>query len=147
MSTRPKKAAQVGPQNPELAAQANRTIKHAGTDSTSGMCQKAVRETIQHEYGDIYDAYHKGRAEASRRAWIRGGFAVDPEHGSVVGDILYKAPTRNVPAGHVGIRVAGNKVAENSSTSVGRVRGAYGFRTLEEFGAIKTIVRLPRAKK
>jgi len=147
MSTKPKAAPNDVPENIELARRAIRTIQRDGTDARDGMCQKAVRETIQDEYGDAYDAFHKGTAEASRRAWIRGGFAVDPQRGSVVGDILYKAPTRNVAAGHVGIRVAGNRVAENSSTSVGRVRGAYGFRTLEEFGAVKTIVRLPRARK
>lgn len=146
MSNDPKKTSQAAPQNTALAARANKTIKSAGTDPRAGMCQKAVRETIQAEYGSKYDAFHKGTAEASRRAWIAGGHAVSPSNGSVVGDILYKAPTARVPAGHVGIRVSGNRVAENSSTSIGRVRGAYGYRSLEEFGAVKTIVRLPAKK-
>ena len=134
------------PDNKGLAAQAIRQVKSAGTDSSDGMCQKMIREAVQDEYGDRYDDYHKGTAEASRRAWVAGGFGIDPTNGSVVGDILYKAPTARVPAGHVGIRVSGNRVAENSSTTVGRVRGAYGYRSLDEFGSVKTIVRLPDGK-
>jgi hypothetical protein len=56
---------------------------------------------------------------------------------------LYKKGTKSNPAGHVGIRVAGNRVAENSTTRVGRVQGAKGFRTLDQFGKVDLIVRLP----
>lgn len=133
--------------NKRMDKAAVETIERAGTDARKGMCQKAVRETVQREYGGKFDAYHKGTARESMNAWKNSPYAVNPKSGSLPGDILYKAPTRAVPAGHVGIRVSGNKVAENSSTRLGRVRGAYGYRSIESFGTVALIVRLPSAKK
>lgn len=147
MATKPHNLEQDGPHNPELAAAAIRTVESTGTDPRRGMCQKMVREAIQSEYGDDYNRFHQGTAHDSMVAWHSSRFAVTARHGSVVGDILYKRGTRGNPAGHVGIRVPGNLVAENSSTRAGRVRGAYGFRTVEQFGKVDLIVRLPRRKK
>jgi hypothetical protein len=133
--------------NMRLARRMDKVIKSTGTDTRRGMCQKAIREAIQQEYGSDFDKYHKGNARDSMNAWRQSPYAVDPSRGSMPGDILYKAPTRAVPLGHVGIRVAGNKVGENSSTTRGRVRGAYGYRSLEDFGTVALIVRLPEAGK
>ena len=137
-----KKENRIDPQNATLAATATSAITNPAFERRGGYCQRFVRQVVQRAHGSRYDRFHKSTAEASRKAWIAGGYAVNPKNGSVIGDILYKAATREVPEGHVGIRVAGNRVAENSTTSLGRVQGAKGFRTLEEFGAVKTIVRL-----
>ncbi len=131
------------PTNKRLADSAVRVIETTGSDARRGMCQKAVREAVQQEYGSKYDEYHRGTAHASMLAWKQSEYAHKPSDGSVIGDILYKAGDSTNPAGHCGIRVAGNKVAENATTKIGRVRGAYGYRTLEEFGGYALIVRLP----
>jgi hypothetical protein len=146
MSTQPKEENKHDPKNESLAVEALTTARLSGTDPRRGMCQKFIRETVQSLYGGKFNHFHRGTAELSRRAWLESGYALDPSRGSVIGDILYKAPTARVPAGHVGIRIKGNKVVENSSTRLGRFRGAYGIRSLEEFGTVKTIVRLPEPK-
>lgn len=129
--------------NRVLAKAAERAVTAAGFVSKPGRCQQWVREVVQSAYGAEYNQYHRESAHKSMVAWASSPFAVKPERGSVVGDILYKRGTKANPYGHVGIRVAGNRVAENSSTSRGRVAGARGFRTLKEFGEYDLIVRLP----
>ncbi len=147
MSINPNEVKKTDPKNKGLADEAETVARFTGSDSRRGMCQKFVRETIQSLYGNKFDHHHRKTAELSRKSWLQSGYSLDPSHGSVIGDILYKGPTARVPAGHVGIRVAGNKVVENSSTRIGRFRGAYGIRSLEEFGTVKTIVRLPAREK
>lgn len=132
------------PTNATLAATAVSAVTDPAFERRGSYCQRFLRQVIQKAHGARYDAFHKGTAEASRKAWIRAGYAVPVKNGSVVGDILYKRATNAVPEGHVGIRVSGNRVAENSTTGIGRVQGAKGFRTLEEFGEVQTIVRLKR---
>jgi hypothetical protein len=136
---------QTEPSNPGLAAAAEKAIYDKGVTGVRGMCQKFFRQVVQKKYGNKYDGYHKGTAEASRRAWAQSAFAVDPARGSVVGDILYKKGTAGQPEGHVGVRVPGNRVAENATTSQGRKQGAKGYRSLESFGRVDLIVRLPRS--
>lgn len=133
-----------GPDNPVLAAVAERALRDAHFTSVAGMCQKLVRQVVQAFAGSRYDQYHKATAELSRQAWANSPYAVSPSQGSVVGDILYKKGTPGQPAGHVGIRVPGNRVAENATTGKGRINGAKGYRSLEEFGRVDLIVRLPR---
>ena len=130
--------------NKKLAALAEKRVKNGQGDQTPGMCQKKVRQDIQDLYGSKFDAYHKGTAHASMKAWAGSPYAVDPENGSVVGDILYKRGTSGQPAGHVGIRVPGNRVAENATRRTGRVHGGLGFVGLEDFGRVDLIVRLPQ---
>lgn len=127
----------------KLAKMAERTVKAGSRDTWPGMCQKFVRMNIQDIYGGEFDAYHKGTAHASMKAWQGSPYAVKPAHGSVVGDILYIRGNSGNPAGHVGIRIPGNRVAENSTRRSGRVRGGLGFVSLEDFGRVDLIVRLP----
>ncbi len=82
-------------------------------------------------------------------AFKKSPYAVDVSHGSVPGDILYKGRKTSGRFGHVGIRIEGNKVAENSSSHVDPEHGdndARGTRSLEAFGAYELIVRLPEPK-
>jgi hypothetical protein len=111
--------------------------------ATPSQCQKFVRQVYESTDGLLYEPFRASTAEGARVGWSGSRFAVASERGSTVGDILYKKGTKSNPAGHVGIRVAGNRVAENSTTRVGRVQGAKGFRTLDQFGKIDLIVRLP----
>lgn len=143
MSSTTTKQTKKSPVNNRLARRAKKVVESTGTDSRKAMCQKAIRESIQQEYGGRYNKYHAGNAITSMRRWKDSPYAVAPAHGSVVGDILYQGKSAGDPRGHVGIRVPGNMVAENGSRSSGRVRGGYGFVSLEDFGRVDLIVRLP----
>jgi cell wall-associated NlpC family hydrolase len=122
---------------------AAKAVTQDGFTGTVRECQKFVRQVYESTDGLLYEPFRATTAEGARVAWSGSRFAVAPGRGSVPGDILYKRGTSKDRAGHVGIRVAGNRVAENSSTKIGRVSGAKGFRTLEQFGKIDLIVRLP----
>lgn len=134
------------PSNPALAAVAEAALRDVNFTRRGSECQRFIRQIIQARYGGAFDKYHDASAELSRRRWAKSPYAVPPGNGSVVGDILYKRGTKANPYGHVGIRVPGNKVAENSTTSKGRIQGAKGYRSLEDFGTVDLIVRLPRKR-
>lgn len=127
-----------------LAAVARRALSARGFERKAGMCQKWMRQCVQVEYGAKYNSYHAATAEQSRRLWLLSKYAVAPERGSKIGDILYKRGTPTQPSGHVGIRIAGNRVAENSSVHGGD-GDARGTRSLAEFGKVDLIVRLPQS--
>jgi hypothetical protein len=129
-----------------LAAAAKDALTRAGFPRPKGLCQRFVRMTIQAIYGAKYDRYFRGTADETMKAFQHSPYSVPPESGSIIGDILYKKGTRGQRAGHVGIRIAGNRVAENSSAHF--INGdARGTRSLEEFGDFDLIVRLPNDAK
>ncbi len=100
-----------------------------------------MRQVIGAVYGSAYEQYRAESAKEAGRLWRKSKFKVPLKNGSQVGDILYKVDCGG-EFGHVGIRIPGNRVAENSSAHV--VEGdARGTRTLEEFGVYDLIVRLP----
>lgn len=132
--------------NPALSAAAISGLTNPAFEKKPGMCQRFVRQAIQRAHGNRFDRFHLGTAELSRRAWINGGYSVEPKNGSVIGDILYKKATSGQPEGHVGIRISGNRVAENSTRSAGRISGGKGIVSLAEFGHVDTIVRLSGRK-
>jgi cell wall-associated NlpC family hydrolase len=106
------------------------------------MCLRFVRQVVQAAGGNLAWPVPQGyNAEESRQWFVKHGYAMpegtEPENG----DIVFKAPTEKVPEGHVGIVVSDEKIGENSSTSLGRVDGAKGYRTRKQFGEILTIVR------
>jgi len=111
----------------------------------NGWCQKEQRLVIQQVYGNKYDAYMKATANLTGRAFQAAGLAMTAAQAGTlqVGDILYKCPADLTAYGHVGTFVGNKGVAENSSTSIGRVRGALGYRSVARFGEYQLVVRLP----
>lgn len=132
-------------------------------ETEDGYCQRWVRQVIQDVYGDAYNAFMLESAKKSAIAWKKArADSTLPQGVSVlvtsdykqtmIGDILYKT-IGSGDFGHVGIRVLGNKVAENSSTNYGRTHGALGFRKLVRetgdpasawWGSPNVVVRLPQ---
>ena len=113
-----------------------------------GYCQRWARQCVQAALGSRYDAWWRGEADETAAA-----FLTNPPPGAQVirsrsvsktrlGDLLY-CTTGHGGQGHVGIRVLGNRVAENSVRKSGRTHGAIGFCPLGEFG-FDVIVRLPQ---
>lgn len=132
--------------NKELDQAATKAVTAPGYPTKPGLCQMFVRLTVESIYGKRFDAViHQGSAKEAAEAFEHDGRYVVPlDHGSVPGDLLYKKHGSG-GFGHVGIRVSGNRVAENSSVHI-TDRGdknARGFRTLKEFGDFDVIVRLP----
>ncbi len=118
-----------------------------GYEKGKSMCQRFVRQNVQEVHGDKYNAFMKASAKLSGEAFLRDGrFVVPKERGSVPGDILYILDGSG-GFGHVGIRVAGNRVAENSVVHFNASGGkdGRGFRDLDDFGLdrVDVIVRLP----
>jgi hypothetical protein len=125
-------------------------------------CQRWVRECVQEVYGGDYDEFWAGSAKATARRFLAAAKANTLPTGVKVietsdpfdtqlGDLLYRL-SGSGGFGHVGIRIGGNKVAENSVTKFGRTKGAIGWRHLLVcqapvetgwWGSIEVVVRLP----
>jgi hypothetical protein len=126
-----------------MAVIAQQGLTDANFVTERGMCQKYIRQCIQKGYGSIFDKYHKADAKSSKRAWEGSEYAVDPEHGSLIGDIIYYTSSEHGPHGHVVIRIPNNRVAENSTVHHNGKNGGKGTRQLAELGRPSLIVRLP----
>lgn len=142
------------PSNKTLAARAKANLTGPGISKSNrvgGHCAGYVRENIWQTYGAKSSHSSPAGLDAiDQFKWYKArGFAVPVKKGiegggSVVGDILYKFGGAH---GHVGIRIPGNIVAENSSVhGVGASEDARGTRTLKQWGQIEGIIRLPDPK-
>ena len=113
-----------------------------------GCCQKTMRLVQEATYGLAFSEKFRARSAklaAPKYIVAKCGFDsryVERYGGLQPGDLLYKT---NGEFGHVGEYIGQYKghemVAENASTSLGRVRGALGYRTLEEFGHFDIVAR------
>lgn len=133
-------------------ALANQAIAGLSDSSVkiAGYCQKWVRQQIMKTYGQkkyekYFEKYMKASAYETMLAFKNSPYAVPVKNGSTVGDILYKGRKTSGTHGHVGIRIAGNKVAENSSSHIDTQgdKDARGIRSLGAYGNYELIVRLP----
>lgn len=115
--------------------------------SEKGMCSKFSRQVTEAEYAlkyrDLFGASALVTMENFKRA-KRGFYPSEllAHDGLWPGDFLFKGK-RSGQYGHVGIYVGSDLVAENSSTSIGRVSGAKGYRTLRQYGVYDYVGRLP----
>jgi hypothetical protein len=128
--------------NPELAAAAQRAMHDPQIESAKGYCSRFVRQIAEQIYGKRFRSMFGATAIATCSAFKSAGYSVPANSHLENGDILFKTSAGRY--GHVGVFVSGEGVAENSSTRIGRIEGAKGFRSLEEFGRFNVIVRLPR---
>lgn len=110
-----------------------------------GMCSRLCRCGTRTLYKGKYQSLFGGSAIETGRNFRDAGFVGSkPEEG----DFLIKM-TGSGGFGHIGCYVGDvpgvgcDLVAENSSTKIGRVSGAKGYRTLAQFGAYQIIGRLP----
>jgi hypothetical protein len=108
-------------------------------------CQVFARKCYEQVFGNDFSEIDLGTATLTAISFRQHGYSVPLKHGSRPGDLLYKI-TGSGGDGHVGIRVAGNMVAENSSVHWDG-SDARGLRTLEEFGNFDIIVRLHETDK
>lgn len=130
--------------NLHLALKARDAVYRGDYTTAKGWCQGFIHELIDACYSSTYAAYCADSAAHSAEAWQGSEFVVTD--GDIqIGDLLYKTKGSG-NFGHVGIYVGDDLVAENSSTKIGRIRGALGFRTLAEFDsgiAHDVTVRIP----
>ncbi len=112
----------------------------AGFPTKAGWCQMWVRLVWEIVFGLRFDFLAKKSARLTALAARKSRYYIAPKDGSKPGDILFKG----VPLfgfGHVGIRLLGNMVAENSTIHWDG-KDARGLRTIEEFGKVWVILRL-----
>jgi hypothetical protein len=105
-----------------------------------GMCQMFARLLYEGYYGDRFEFAHLPSARRAGMAFFAAGLTVPRDQGSRVGDLLYKLYGSG-GFGHVGIRVSGNRVLENSSIHWNGL-SAIGTRSLAQYGHFDLIVRL-----
>ncbi len=129
------------PQTHPLAKAAVHALTSSNYPTKGGRCQEWTRKVWQAVYGHKFDFAWKDTAALASRAFAGTHYDVPLHRGSKPGDILYRESGNN-GSGHVGIRVAGNMVAENSSLHDDDDHDARGLRTFDEFGPIERIVRL-----
>lgn len=130
--------------NQKLNDAAVHAVTAPGYETKPHFCLRWVREVCQHVYGSEYDEFWAASAKETGQNFLDDGTYVIPHtEGAQAGDILFKLHGSG-GAGHVGIRVLGNRVAENSSVHFNdNGTDARGFRSLIEFGHYDVIVRLP----
>jgi hypothetical protein len=131
--------------NSELAQAAIDGITDTRTERAPGYCSRWVRQVVEKLYPGIYDGLFAGSANETGLNFEHAGYGQPAANAGTIqiGDILVK---EFAPFGHIGIYVGEQGVAENSSTRIGRVLGAKGYRTLAQWGRPAIVVRLPQAK-
>ncbi len=122
--------------NQRLANAAIAAVTDPSVEQKKGFCSRFVRQVTQKVYGDEYRSLFGASAIETGHNFRDAGLTVNATASTIeVGDILFKM-TGSGGFGHVGIYVGEKGVAENSSTSIGRVQGAKGFRTLAQMGTL-----------
>jgi hypothetical protein len=130
--------------NQEIADAAIAAMNDPNIESRPGFCSRFVRQVIAKVYGDKYRGLFGASAIDTGNSFKRSGLdaSVTQQNQLEVGDILFKMRGSG-GFGHVGIYVGARGIASNSSTSIGRVSGAKGFRTLGQWGQWDLVGRIP----
>lgn len=131
--------------NQKIADAAHAAMTDSDIESGRGFCSRFVRQVVSKVYGNQYRGLFGASAIDTGHNFRRVGLdaSVTQESQLEVGDILFKM-TGSGGFGHVGIYVGGSKgLASNSSTPIGRVSGAKGYRTLGQWGAWQLVGRIP----
>jgi hypothetical protein len=133
--------------NKELAGAAIEGITDPNTEARAGYCSRWVRQVVSKLYPGVYDGLFAGTANDTGENFEHAqlGMRLGDAGAIQEGDICVKV---FAPYGHIGIavrKVANGPiyVAENSSTSIGRVLGAKGYRPLAIWGTPSIVIRLP----
>lgn len=129
--------------NQKLADAAVAGITNPNYEEAPGYCQRFAREVIEGVYGAKYSPNFQPSAKDTAYALLAAGLAMAADEAGTlqIGDVIYKTTTAG-PFGHVGIYVDQSRIAENSSTSIGRVQGAKGFRTPAQWGTPQVVFRI-----
>jgi hypothetical protein len=127
--------------NEPLSTACKQGLSSPQTESLPHYCQRWARQVVQSLYAAQFDAHWRENAIQTGFALANAGLSVPLTQGSTVADLLYKLRGSG-GAGHVGIRIDGNRVAENSSVHWDG-HDARGIRTMKEFGHFDLIIRLP----
>lgn len=131
----------------KLADVALARMKSGMGEREPGYCQRWVRQCCQFIYGGKYNRWWQASAKDTATQFLN-----HPPEGVIVlktnrvsktrlGDLLYCTEGHG-GFGHVGIRIPGNRVAENSVRKADRTHGAIGTCPLADFG-FDVVVRLP----
>jgi hypothetical protein len=129
--------------NQRLAQAAIAAVTDPTVEQKKGFCSRFVRQVVQKVYGNEYRGLFGASAIETGHNFRDVGLTVNATASTIeVGDILFKM-TGSGGFGHVGIYVGEEGVAENSSTPIGRVQGAKGFRTLAQYGHFDLVGRIP----
>jgi len=122
----------TGITNP-IAIAALQGIRDRTLPTEPNQCSKTVRLVLTELYGAHVRELFGDSARESYGLFASAGFIhADDISLAQHGDIVFKPEAGKY--GHVGIYVGCGLIFENSSSDIGRIRGALGFRTIEQFG-------------
>jgi hypothetical protein len=125
--------------NLKLAEAAKNAVYSGDFELEKGYCSRFVRQVVESVYNEKYSELFGASAIQTGKNFI--GAAMTTTDKVEPGDILVKM-TGSGGFGHIGIFVGDDKVAENSSTKFGRIRGALGFRTMSQWGDWQVTARI-----
>lgn len=132
--------------NQRLVDAAIAAVTDPNVEQKKGFCSRFVRQVVQKVYGDEYRSLFGASAIETGHNFRDAGLTVNVTASTIeLGDVLFKM-TGSGGFGHVGIYVGEKGVAENSSTSIGRVQGAKGYRTLAQYGHFDLVGRIAEEK-
>lgn len=148
--------------NKSLALSMEGGIKAGTFERGKGFCLRACRQAYEKVGGTKYDALFRGNgterdataARAGHRFLAQGlafpASELKARGGLQPGDMPVKTQVARNRwgdfSGHIGVVCMDLRIGENSSTSIGRVKGALGFRTQDQFGEFDIVIRLPDPK-
>jgi hypothetical protein len=133
----------LGISNGQISEAAKKALRSSGFETKRNNCLRFVRQVVGSVRPKAWPLPIGPNAWEAYQLLRDKGYEIPLSHGSQIGDLLFKAPTEAVPQGHVGIRIEGNRVAENSSFHANSDDDdARGTRSLKEFGRVAAIIRL-----
>ncbi len=128
-----------------LSIQTRKSLTDPNFETKPGYCYRLFRENRQSVYGHQFDKYDddsdRPTAKKAEENWRESPYVVTKAQGYAIGDVYFYGD--HGPDGHVGTRIPGNLIADNSITHHGRIQGGKGVRPLEELGEPTTVIRLP----
>jgi hypothetical protein len=125
-----------------LSIEARNSSDDPDVTDVPGWCKRAVRQVQAKVYGSQFAEYFEGDdAKQCSENFAGSEYEVPEGHGTAVGDIFFYDD--HGPHGHVGIRIPGNRLWENSIVHGSGNQGGKGTRWLKRVGTPTRVVRLP----
>lgn len=126
-----------------IAEKAEQALTDDAFERDAGMCQRFVRQVVQDVAGRRFDHFWGSTAENTARRFAKTGFVVPNGGYGQPGDLLYWRGTKNQTAGHVGIRIKGDRIAHNSVTDKHDTASGYkGRRDIKGLRMPDMVIRL-----
>lgn len=133
----------------KIAAKAEQALFQTGFETNPGFCWRWVRQVLEATMGEEAPIPPRGVDAGGALDWyIEEGMKRERVTNTLPGDIYFWTGPGHGRHGHVGIRIYGNQLAENSSVHAsGSDREARGTRALWVLPSISAVVRVKPVRR